>query len=135
MTSVFFYGLFMDADLLREKGLKPRNVELVTVHGYGLRIGKRASLELSADEHCYGTVMQLEESELAALYSGDGVEDYRPETVTATKSSGESVEVVSYLLTAELMIGSNSDYATALAGVARKLGLATEYILEIESWI
>lgn len=135
MASVFFYGLFMDADLLREKGLNPQDVELVTVQGYGLRIGNRASMEQSEDEHCYGTVMHLEERELAGLYSGEGVQDYKPQAMTASKSSGESVEVVSYLLPIELMTGSNSDYATALAGIARKLNLPTDYILEIETWI
>ncbi len=135
MKKVFFYGLFMDEELLSEGGLHPQNAQIVTVDGYGLRIGERASLEVSETESCYGTVIELAEDELVELYSGAGVEDYRPQAVTATLSGGERIEVVSYLLPAELMSGSNSGYADKLAAIARKLALPDDYILEIESWI
>ena len=43
-ADVFFYGLFMDEDLLREKGLNPQRAALASVDGLALRIGKRAAL-------------------------------------------------------------------------------------------
>jgi hypothetical protein len=36
---VFFYGLFMDADLLRSKGVHPENVRQACAPGFALRIG------------------------------------------------------------------------------------------------
>lgn len=41
---VFFYGLFMDADLFEAKGLRPRDPRRARIEGYGLRIGERATL-------------------------------------------------------------------------------------------
>ena len=51
--SVFFYGLFMDADVLRQKGVDPRGFRLARVEGYGLRIGERATLEVSEAEQAF----------------------------------------------------------------------------------
>jgi hypothetical protein len=41
---VFFYGLFMDADLLRARGAVPTDVQHASIRGFSLRIGARATL-------------------------------------------------------------------------------------------
>jgi hypothetical protein len=46
---VFFYGLFMDVDLLRSKGAQPENPRLASVSGFALRIGQRATLHATFD--------------------------------------------------------------------------------------
>lgn len=134
MKSIFFYGLFMDQDLLRSKGLNPRNSRPARLEGFGLRIGVRATLERSAGEVSYGAVMELEDNELEALYSGDGVEDYIPQTVWVTEMGGQLVEAVSYLLPMEEVSGCNREYAKALSEIANGLGLPAQYIREIETW-
>ena len=40
---VFFYGLFMDTELLRAKGVDPVNVRSACIPGFALRIGQRAT--------------------------------------------------------------------------------------------
>lgn len=40
--AVFFYGLFMDAQMLRERGLQPQAERRARLDGFALRIGKRA---------------------------------------------------------------------------------------------
>ena len=35
--SVFFYGLFMDEDVLRQNGLEPKDVKLACVEGFSYR--------------------------------------------------------------------------------------------------
>ena len=135
MKTVFFYGLFMDVDLLKVKGLNPSNPELVCVEGYGLRIGERATLEASAGEHAFGSIMELDDEELAVLYGEKSVADYVPEQLVATGMQGKSLEVTSYILPMEKVTGSNSEYAGLLALAARKVGLPDDYIDEIETWI
>jgi hypothetical protein len=56
---VFFYGLFMDEDLLSAKGIIALNPRRATVDGFGLRIGARATLVPAAGERSYGTVVGL----------------------------------------------------------------------------
>lgn len=135
MKSVFFYGLFMDKDLLKEKGLSPYNMKKAYLAGFGLRIGERATLERSEKECSYGTVIQLESDELENLYGSDGVTDYVPQTVLVTEMTGETIEAVSYILPMEYISGSNSKYAMTLAGIAKKLDLPEEYIKEIEACV
>ena len=134
MKTVFFYGLFMDADLLREKGFNPSKPELVCVQGYGLRIGERATLEASAGERAFGSVMDLGDDELERLYSEKSVADYVPKQLVAVDMHGNSREVSSYILPMEKVSGSNREYAISLALAARKVGLPDDYIDEIETW-
>lgn len=134
MKSVFFYGLFMDADLLKEQGLNPSNPELARVEGFGLRIGDRATLEASVGERVFGSVMDLGDEELAALYGNESVADYVPRQLVAVDMRGHSLQVTSYILPMEKVSGSNRDYARLLALAARKVGLPDDYIDEIETW-
>jgi|BogFormECP03_OM2_1039629.scaffolds.fasta_scaffold00753_3 hypothetical protein len=39
-VEVFFYGLFMDEELLRGKGLEPESGEIAAIDGFALRIGQ-----------------------------------------------------------------------------------------------
>jgi hypothetical protein len=66
---VFFYGLFMDADALRAKGMHPSNVRAARVRDLALRIGKRATLVPSAGAEVYGFVMGLPCRDRGALFA------------------------------------------------------------------
>lgn len=133
--SVFFYGLFMDEDLLKKKGLNPSATKIAYLVGYGLRIGERATLIKSTQERSYGSVIQLSNDELEILYGDKSVEDYIPEEVTITDINGTRSAAVCYILSIEKLSGRNREYAKSLAVVARKIGLPEEYIGEIETWI
>ncbi len=56
---VFFYGLFMDESLLASKGVRPTEPTIGYVDGYGLRIGKRATLLPEANSRAYGVLMKI----------------------------------------------------------------------------
>jgi len=66
---VFFYGLFMDADLLRTKGAHPENLRPACVPGFALRIGQRATLLQNSGARAHGIVMELTHVEIEQLYS------------------------------------------------------------------
>ena len=134
MQPVFFYGLFMDEALLREKGMNPSKPILAFVDGFGLRIGERATLIKSDDERAYGLIMSLSDQELSILYGDESVADYIPENITAITEKKELVNVISYNLPLEKLSGQNEQYAESLAIVAKKVGLPPEYISEIQHW-
>ena len=135
MKTVFFYGLFMDKDLLKGKGINPHNIKRAFLKGYQLKIGERATLVPDKEACSYGIVMELDINELHNLYGSDGVEDYVPQTVQVYTIVGEPIEAVSYILPMEKISGSNSEYAIKLAKLAKKLELPDYYIDEIEGWI
>jgi hypothetical protein len=128
-VEVFFYGLFMDDDLLRSKGIVTVNPRPAIVDGFGLRIGKRATLVPAKHERSYGMVMGLTHQQLRELYSGPGLELYRPETVTCTTLAGEHVSALCYNLPGPPALDEvNDEYAGQLRAVLAKLGFPAEYV-------
>lgn len=133
MAKVFFYGLFMDPVLLREKGLNPSSWLMAYVDDYALRIGRRATMVRKPGEQVYGALMNLSERELSALYAEPGVADYVAEKVTAVDMHGNRSEAVTYLLPEGQLSGVNKQYVEALTGVATKLGLPVDYVRQINN--
>ena len=80
-VDVFFYGLFMDERLLRDKGLTPRHAELASVDGLALRIGRRATLVPASGGRVHGVVMSLMLDEVDRLYSEPSVRESVPSRI------------------------------------------------------
>ena len=134
MRKIFFYGLFMDEEILKTKGIHPTLGKIASAIGYGLRIGERATLVKSDSEHCYGIVMALSENDLCSLYSNPEVSEYIREQLEVCELSGQAYIATTYILPASKLSGSNRDYAKALSVIATKKGLPQTYIDEILGW-
>ena len=128
----FFYGLFMDADLLREAGATPFDPRPAFVDGFALRIGQRATLVARAGARAYGMVIALTRPELERLYGAPGLEQYRPEAVLAQLLAGSAVPALCYnLREAPRPDERNPDYVARLQRVLSKLGFPREYVASI----
>ena len=124
---LFFYGLFMDAAILREKGVNPLRPRKAVVPGFRLRIGRRALLVPQFGAQAYGMVFALTEREIAALYSEPGLELYRPESVIASFEDGTFRAVTTFNLgAAHANAEENREYATKLRMVIERLGFPTD---------
>jgi hypothetical protein len=131
-VDVFFYGLFMDREFLREKGFAPTNERVASVQGFALRIGQRATLVPSANHVTYGVVMSLSHDDIDALYSETSVSIYRPEAVLAQYSDGTLAPALCFNL--PLPPGPNehnTEYAARLRALADQLGLPADYVASI----
>lgn len=125
----FFYGLFMDAQVLRQAGTKPSNFRRAYVTDYALRIGRRATLVPSPGARAYGMLIALTHAELVRLYGAPGLEDYRPEAVVAHVSEDESVPALCYnLVEAPEPRERNPEYAMRLQSVLEELGFPGAYV-------
>jgi hypothetical protein len=132
-VEVFFYGLFMDQELLRAKDLHPTLAELAWLDGLSLRIGQRAALAPQAGARVYGVVMSLTLPELERLYSDPSVAMYRPEAVLAHLVGGGSTAALCYNLPEPPSPGDrNPEYAAKLRVAAQRVGLPAEYIASIQ---
>ncbi len=128
----FFYGLFMDVDVLRESKVAPSNPRRAYVADFALRIGQRATLLTAAGARAYGMLIALTHRELERLYTAPGLEQYRPEAVLAQTLGGTLVPALCYnLREAPAAHERNPDYATRLQGVLRKLNFPPEYIAAV----
>lgn len=126
---VFFYGLFMDIDILREAGVAPLNPRRAYVDDFALRIGQRATLVPSAGGRAYGVLFGLTHPELERLYTAPGLEQYRPEAVLAQSLEGTPAPALCYnLREAPQPLEGNPEYAARLQRALRKLDFPQKYI-------
>lgn len=129
----FFYGLFMDADILRADRVVPENPRQAYVDDFELRIGKRATLIRHVGARSYGMLFALTHEEIDRLYSGPGLADYRPEAVLAQPFHGGPVPALCYNLPeAPNRDEANAEYAVRLRQVLARLGFPPTYIRSVE---
>ena len=129
---VFFYGLFMDSDILSESQVAAVRPLRAFVHGYGLRIGRRATLVPASGARAYGMVFALTHEELERLYATPGLEQYRPEAVVADSLEGECLPALCYNLREAPGPGeANAEYAARLRTALGKLDFPPEYIASV----
>jgi len=132
-AKVFFYGLFMDEELLRAKGVRPEGGELAMVNGFTLQIGRRATLVPTPGGLVYGLVFSLTLSELDLLYSEPSVRAYRPTAVMAKLASGGVIAALCYdLPQPPSSLERNPEYAAKLRALAQKIGLPDDYVASLE---
>ena len=129
---VFFYGLFMDAEMLRANGLHPANGRQACVAGMALRIGRRATLVPDPARSVYGFVFGLSHQEVERLYAEPSVSAYRPEAVIAQLTDGSNIPALCFNLPpSNVTAEANPEYAEKLRMVADRLGLPAEYTASI----
>jgi hypothetical protein len=130
-VSVFFYGLFMDPELLRGKGLQPENARRACVRGMRLRIGERAALEPEPDGVVYGMLVELTHGDIERLYAEPSVAPYRPEAVLAEPDAGEPLAALCYNLPSAPTDEPQPEYVRKLREVATRLRLPAGYVSSI----
>jgi hypothetical protein len=132
-VDVFFYGLFMDAGILRASGVEePPNPRRAFVNHFKLRIGQRATLEPAADARVYGMLFALAHGELDLLYAAPGLEAYRPEAVVAQSFDGIVAPALCYNLRRPPSADEwNPGYASRLQAILAKLDFPDEYVASV----
>ena len=130
---VFFYGLFMDDALLREKGMNPVNRRMASVENFSLVIGARATLVPRPGRTVQGVLFSLTHAEVDALYSEDSVSVYRPEAVIAQLADGSITSALCFNLPVPPSADErNPAYVSKLRELAERIGLPLSYVSAIQ---
>jgi hypothetical protein len=131
---IFFYGLFMDDALLREKGLNPVNRRVAFVENFSLLIGARATLVPRPSQTVHGVLFSLTHAEVDALYGEASVSAYRPEAVFAQLADGSIIPALCFNLPVPPSAEErNPQYAQKLRELAERIGLPQSYVSSIQS--
>jgi hypothetical protein len=124
LIRVFFYGLYLDPDVLRGKGVEPRSARLGLVTGRSLRIGRQATLLRSVGGQACGVVYSITREELDRLYAAAGPTGYGPEPVLVQTLDGDFIPALCCTLRdAPGEPEGNADYARDLRGAMVRAGL------------
>ena len=131
-VEAFFYGLYMDLDVLREAGVAPSAPRKAYVEGFALRIGRRATLLPSSGARAYGMLYAVTHAELERLYTAPGLEQYRPEAVMVRPFEGAPTPALCYnLLEPPAPHERNPEYAARLQRALGKLAFPPEYVASV----
>jgi hypothetical protein len=98
LINIFFYGLYMNNEILKSKNVIPKNKRAGIVNGYRLRIGNNATLLRDAGSKVHGLVCSLTHTEVNTLYSGSGLMNYVPESVLVEINEDRIIPSLCYVL-------------------------------------
>lgn len=131
-VAVFFYGLFMDIDLLRQRGVAAGNPQRARLDGYRLVLGSRATLVPAPGSSAHGILMHLPREDIERLYDEPSLKAYRSEEVRVKLGDGQTVSALCYNLPQPLPRSApDRNYARQLYELAVKLGLPDDYTAAI----
>ena len=133
----FFYGSYINFNVLKEVGLVPDRWEAARLSGFDLRIRPRANL-VRSDRHCvYGIVATASHAELGRLYAHarDVLgEVYLPEAVLVQTLAGLWRPALCYLCPDMDPRPADNAYVERIVGPARDFGFPQWYIARLEGF-
>jgi hypothetical protein len=134
----FFYGSYMNFDVLREVDIVPARWEVATVSGFDIVIRPRANLVASDQHRAYGILATATHSELARLYAHakDVLgESYLPQAVLAETLDGKLRPALCYISPAMEPRPAAADYVERIVKPATALGFPAWYLQRLQSFL
>lgn len=133
----FFYGSYINFNVLKEVNFTPERWEVVRLHSFDIRIGPRANLARSDQHSVYGIIATATHAELSRLYAHAKVvlgEVYLPEAVLAETLDGKWQPALCYICPAMEPRPTANDYIDRIVGPAREYGFPDWYVQRLESF-
>jgi hypothetical protein len=134
---VFFYGSYINMDVLREVQLVPEQWEVARLHGFDIRIEPRANLVTAPEHVVYGIVAAATHPELARLYAHarDVLgEVYLPQAVLVETLAGLWRPALCYICPVMVPRPADTAYVERITGPAREYGFPEWYIARLEGF-
>ena len=132
----FFYGSFMNPEVLAKADVRPTEPEMAKLAGWELRIAPRATLVPAEGRSVFGVLAQLTHADLDKLYTKDwfGFGAYLPEAVLVSDSSGRAVPALTYISWEAPGGAPDADYIQKIVDIAQQFGFPEEYIRHVRSF-
>jgi hypothetical protein len=133
---VFFYGSFINRDVLRQYGVVLESFEVAKLNGFDITIQPLATL-VPADTGCiYGIAAALTHSELRKLYSQDWVSGYDPYPVLVETLGGKLIPALCYIAaTAAQPSVPSADYLRKIITPAQEYGFPDWYVERLRQFV
>ena len=135
---VFFYGSYINLDVLKEVDLVPGEYENATLAGFDLRIAPRANLVRDKLSVVYGILAKCRHAELDRLYAdhakGKLGEVYLPEAVVTEDVNGHLRPALTYIAPVMDPRPAEAAYVERIAKPAEAFGFPAAYIERIRAF-
>ena len=128
-AQVFFYGSFINRDVLAKGGLIVDRFEIVRAWGFDIRIQTLATL-VRSERHCvYGILVTATPGQLQRLYGQDWLgQAYVPEAIVVETPDGRLVPTLCYIAHGLPPARPAPDYVDWIVNAAREAGFPPWYI-------
>jgi hypothetical protein len=134
-VAVFFYGSYMNREVLTEAGLTPRGWEVATLAGFDIDIRPRANLVPAPGSAVWGILATAIHAELDRLYAHarDVLgEIYLPHPVLVERAAGGHLPALCYLCPHMHVRPAAPDYIDRILAPAREHRFPADYLARIE---
>lgn len=139
MVDVFFYGSYMNLEVLKGLDISPANVEVTSLEGFDLVIGPRANLIEVPGATVWGITARLTEEDVARLYGGDAPTlvglTYLPVDVVTCDRAGREIPAVTYIAPQMEKDPARADYVQRILDPAEALGFPKDYLEKIRGFL
>jgi hypothetical protein len=132
----FFYGSFINQDVLKQYDVTLLSFEVARLDGFDIAIQPLATL-VPSDERCvYGIVAGLTHAQLRALYSQDWVSGYDPYPVLVTSAKGVLIPCLCYIAAnTKEPSPPTQDYLMKIIAPAQAYGFPQWYIARLQQFL
>ena len=134
----FFYGSFINLDVLRILDVAPEKYQVARLSGFDIRIQPLANLIRSDRDCVYGIVALVSQDELRRLYNYAKNElgtIYLPEPVLVETSDGKWRAALCYVALSMESRPPNNDYIERIVRPAKDYGFPDWYIARLEEFL
>jgi hypothetical protein len=131
----FFYGSFINLEVLAAQGLVPERHEVARLAGFDIQIRPLANLVRAERSLVYGILATATHRQLARLYdyARDGLGGtYLPEAVLAETLDGMLRPALCYIAPSMAPAPATGDYVERILAPARDLGFPPWYLERLE---
>jgi cation transport regulator ChaC len=134
---VFFYGSYMNLEVLKEVELIPGQIEVARLSGFDIAIRPLANLVRSDQHSVYGILATATHAELARLYAHahdvlGGT--YLPEAVLTQTRAGAWQPALCYIAPAMAPAPAANDYVDRIVEPAREHGFPDWYVARLNGF-
>ena len=134
----FFYGSYINLDVLREVDIVPERVEAARLAGFDIEIRPIANLVPSEEHTVYGVPATATHAELERLYDHarevlGGV--YLPEAVLVQTLAGRTEPALCYIAPNLPPAPASPEYVSRIVESARRYEFPDWYVRRLESFL
>lgn len=135
----FFYGAYMNFDVLKEVNLVPQDVEVARLGGFDISIKPLVNLVTSDQYHVYGIAATVTHKELHRLYTEHALgilgELYLPQAVIVKTRDEKFIAAVCYIAPSMVPKPASKDYMSKVLKPAHEFKLPEWYIKRLENFL
>jgi hypothetical protein len=132
--NVFFYGSFINVDILAKGGLVVDDVTVAKLWGFDIRISTLATLVRSDHGCVYGIVTKATHADLDRLYAQAWLgHAYRPEPVIVERQDAQLAPALCYIAHTAPPARPANEYLDWILIAARRLGFPGWYIERLQA--